>query len=120
MTRICSWCGKHLGTTDDDSDDITHGICPTCRRLVEAHAGAQTDADRECLGLLAQLRKALGAHPHTTVGWLRMVWQQCIQAEADGRTYFGGPLVMLWWVVQQCRSGRWAHPQRVNTYLGTR
>lgn len=47
MTRYraeikCAWCGRHMGTKSADRPGvITHGICPECKRRVEA-----TDAER--------------------------------------------------------------------------
>lgn len=31
MIRICSWCDKPMGVTEDElRDKETHGICPAC------------------------------------------------------------------------------------------
>ena len=35
MTRICAWCSTILGTIDDGSDRVTHGICPACSAKLE-------------------------------------------------------------------------------------
>ncbi|MEA3306406.1 MAG: hypothetical protein U9Q34_01305 [Elusimicrobiota bacterium] len=35
MKRVCAWCKKEMGETDDKSDIITHGICPECESLLE-------------------------------------------------------------------------------------
>lgn len=34
MTRLCGWCGKHLGDTGDGRPEVvTHGICAPCKEL---------------------------------------------------------------------------------------
>ena len=31
MSRVCSWCNKHLGEVEPKEDvRITHGICESC------------------------------------------------------------------------------------------
>lgn len=30
MTRMCAWCGRHLGYKEGPDREITHGICPDC------------------------------------------------------------------------------------------
>lgn len=37
MKKVCSWCGKHISGKKDDPD-ITHGICPKCKKRVEREA----------------------------------------------------------------------------------
>jgi PAS domain-containing protein len=38
MRRVCSWCGKDLGETDDAATSklVTHGICEECTASFEA------------------------------------------------------------------------------------
>ena len=37
MRRVCAWCKKEMGRTEDDAENnsITHGICSECEKLVE-------------------------------------------------------------------------------------
>ena len=30
MKRVCAWCGRDLGATDDGYEEISHGICESC------------------------------------------------------------------------------------------
>ena len=33
MKRVCAWCGERLGqVTLAETESVTHGVCPACRR----------------------------------------------------------------------------------------
>ena len=36
LTKVCSWCGKKLGTIPSDHDGITHCMCTECEKEVMA------------------------------------------------------------------------------------
>lgn len=30
MKVVCAWCGKEIGKYNEDSADVSHGICDKC------------------------------------------------------------------------------------------
>jgi hypothetical protein len=120
MITICAWCHVQLGDDGAEDAELSHGICPPCRALVEEEARHDDPRAKELLALLLRLRRALGAHPQTTAGWLDRVLRECVRCEQEGRTHFGGVAPMLWWIIEQCAKGEFRSPLRVNTYLATR
>jgi hypothetical protein len=46
MKRLCAWCGGELdpASAHDESETVTHGICPACSRLLEVSAPSNLQA----------------------------------------------------------------------------
>jgi DNA-directed RNA polymerase subunit RPC12/RpoP len=47
MKRVCAWCGRELDQSECREDmQVTHGVCPICRRRFFASAKAN-EADSQ-------------------------------------------------------------------------
>ena len=45
MKVVCAWCGKEIGKYDDNTDEVSHGICDDCLRKVEKENGISDGPD---------------------------------------------------------------------------
>lgn len=46
--RVCAWCKKDMGKTDEDTyntGDITHGICPECKKKLVSEINEAANMD---------------------------------------------------------------------------
>ena len=54
LLKVCAWCGKHLNDSEPGPDgDVTHGICPECKKRVEEDLPCPRDPFEVAAGVVS-------------------------------------------------------------------